>query len=146
MIAEKIKLCLWKLELRFWTYGLIHLLGPSGPNAVFKPQTPRSTNFLKFHNFIGFISQFLKKGSPVCENWSLCSELIIWFIFWTQVAQMQLLGPTVQSQDNFWDSLTLMDSSHDSWVNEALFVEIGVRVLDLWLDMSSGPKCPKWSF
>ena len=30
--------------------------------------------------------------------------------------------------------------------NEALFVNIGARVLYLWLDMFSGPKWPKFSF
>ena len=39
-----------------------------------------------------------------------------------------------------------MDSSHDSWENEVLFVKIGARVLDLWLDTSSGPKWPKCTF
>ena len=34
MISEKMMACLWKLQLRFWTYSLIHLLGPSGPNVV----------------------------------------------------------------------------------------------------------------
>ena len=35
-----------------------------------------------------------------------------------------------------------LDSSHNSGENEVLFVKIGARVLDLWLDMSSGPKWP----
>ena len=39
-----------------------------------------------------------------------------------------------------------MDSSHDSWENEVLFVKIGARVLDLWLDTSSEPEWPKFSF
>ena len=41
MILEKMRSCLWKLKLGFWTCGLIHLLGPSGPNVVSGPQTPR---------------------------------------------------------------------------------------------------------
>ena len=36
--------------------------------------------------------------------------------------------------------LDLLDLSHHSRNNEVLFVNIGARVLDLWLDMSSGPK------
>ena len=35
--------------------------------------------------------------------------------------------------------MVLLDSSHDSWENEALLVKIGARVLNLWLDTSSGP-------
>ena len=34
---------------------------PGGPNVVSRPQDPRSRNFLRFHNFIGSISRFLKK-------------------------------------------------------------------------------------
>ena len=41
--------------------------------------------------------------------------------------------------------MILLDSSHDSRENEVLFVEIGPRVLDLWLDKSSGPMWPKWT-
>ena len=44
-----------KLELGFWTYGLIRLLAPSGPNIVSRPQTPKPSNFLRFNNSIGFI-------------------------------------------------------------------------------------------
>ena len=90
MIMEKMKSCLWKLQLGFWSYGLIRLLSPSGTNVVSWPQTPRLNFFLRFHDFIGFISWFLIKWDPVCQN---CS-----------------------------------------------------RVLDLWLDMFSGPKWPKCSF
>ena len=36
--------------------------------------------------------------------------------------------------------MILLDSSHDSGENEGLFVKIGPRVLDLWLDTFSGPK------
>ena len=38
-----------------------------------------------------------------------------------------------------------MQSSYDSGVNEVLFVKIGARVLDLWLDTFPGPKWPKCS-
>ena len=53
--------------------------------------------------------------------------------------------PQAQVQDIFWDFMIFLDSSHDSWENKVLFVNIGARVLDLWLDMSSGPKWPKFS-
>ena len=42
--------------------------------------------------------------------------------------------------------IILLYSSHYSWENEVLFVKIAASVLDLWLDMSSGPKWPKCSF
>ena len=48
MILEKMKVCLSKLELGFWTYGGIHLLRSSGPNVVPTPQTLRSKNFFRF--------------------------------------------------------------------------------------------------
>ena len=90
MIMEKMKSCLWKLQLGFWSYGLIRLLSPSGTNVVSWPQTPR-LNF-------------------------------------------------------FWDFMILLNSAHDSWENEALFVKIATRILDLWFNMFSGPKWPKCSF
>ena len=42
MILEGMRCCLRKLELGFWTYVLICLLGPIGPNVVSRSQTPRS--------------------------------------------------------------------------------------------------------
>ena len=54
--------------------------------------------------------------------------------------------PRPKSQGHFWDIITLLDSSHDSWENEVLFLKIGAMALDLWLDMSSGPKCSKCGF
>ena len=42
--------------------------------------------------------------------------------------------------------MILLDSSHDSGENVVLFVKIGARVLDLWLNMASGPKRPKYRF
>ena len=61
-------------------------------------------------------------------------------------------GPNVVSRSqipmsrNFLDFMILLNSFHDFWENEVLFVKIGARVLDLWLDLSSGPKWPKYSF
>ena len=55
MIVGKTKFCLWKLETGFWTYSKICLLGPSNTNVVFRLQTPKSSNFLRFHNLIAFI-------------------------------------------------------------------------------------------
>ena len=36
------------MELWFWTYGWIHLLGPSCPSVVSRPQAARSISFLTF--------------------------------------------------------------------------------------------------
>ena len=41
--------------------------------------------------------------------------------------------------------MDLLDLSHHFWKSEVLLVNIGAGVLDLWLDMSSGPKWPKFS-
>ena len=48
----------------------ICLLGPSGANLVSRPQAPRSRHFLRFHDFIGLISKFLRKLSFACKNWN----------------------------------------------------------------------------
>ena len=88
MILEKMMACLWKLQLWLWTYGLIRLFDPSGPNVVSGSQTPRTRNFLRFHDFIEFISWFLRKWWPVCENCSYGSGHMAWYVFLTQVAQM----------------------------------------------------------
>ena len=88
MILEKMTSCLWKLEPGFWIYGWIRLLGASGPNVVSRTQVPRSRHFLRFHDFIGFISWFLRKWGLVCENWSQGSELMAGYIFWAQVTPM----------------------------------------------------------
>ena len=41
-----------KIGAGFRSYGLIHLLGPSGANVVSKPQTPKLQNVLEYRNFI----------------------------------------------------------------------------------------------
>ena len=68
MILEKMRSFLWKLQSGFQTYGKVCLLGPSGPNVVSRLQTPKSNNFLKFCNFIGYILFFWRKWDPVSEN------------------------------------------------------------------------------
>ena len=88
MILEKMMSCLWKLHVWFWTYGLIGLLGTNGPYVVSGSQTPRSINFLRFHDLIGFISWFLRKCWSVSENCSYGSGHMVWYVFWAQVVQM----------------------------------------------------------
>ena len=70
MILDRMRSFLWKLELGLWTYSLIYLLGPSGPNLVSRPQSLGSRNFLRFHSFTGLILWFWKKWDSLCENWS----------------------------------------------------------------------------
>ena len=87
--------CLWKLEPGFWPCGWICLLGPSGPNVVSRPQAPRSRHFLRFHDFIGFTSWFLRKWGPVCKNWSQGSGRMARFV---SLAGHQPTGPNVVSR------------------------------------------------
>ena len=71
MFLKKIRSCFWKLELWLWTYSLIRFLHPIGPNVVSRPQIPRWRNLLRFHDFIGFISWFLRSSL-----WKLEPELM----------------------------------------------------------------------
>ena len=132
MIMEKMRAYLWKLQPLFWTKGLIRLLDSGGPNAVSGSYTPRSRNFLRFHHFIGFLSRFLRKWWPVSENCSYGSGHMAWYLFWTKVAQMQFPGPRPKGQEIFWDSMILLDLSHDSSENDGLFVKIEAMVLDIY--------------
>ena len=94
----------WGLACENWSqgsglrYGSTCLLGPSSPNVVSRLRAARSISFLMFHNFIGFISWFLRKWDLVCENWSQGSGLLVEYIFWAQVAQMYFLGPWPQGK------------------------------------------------
>ena len=74
---------LWKSKPKFWIYIV---LGLSGQKLVFSLQTQRSRNFLRFHNFIGFILWFFKKWGPVCKKWSYGSN-----------GWIHLLGPSCPS-------------------------------------------------
>ena len=85
MILQKIRSGLWKLEIVFGTYGRIPLLDTRDPNIVSMSQTPKSSTFLRFHNFIGFISWLLGNWGPVCERVTLC--------FWSD-SWLRLLGPS----------------------------------------------------
>ena len=67
-ILSKMKSCFLKLKLGCWTYALIHLVDPISRNLGSRPQTPRSRNFLRSHDFIGFISWFLRELGPVCDS------------------------------------------------------------------------------
>ena len=55
-------------------------------------------------------------------------------------------APDPKPKAIFQNFMILPDSSYDFGENEVLFVKIGARVLDIWLDTSFGPKWPKFSF
>ena len=82
-ILEKMRSYFWKLKLGFWTYGLIHFLGPIGPNVVSRPQKPKS-NFFEISWFYWIISWFLGKWGPACGKWSYGSGLMAKYVFWAK--------------------------------------------------------------
>ena len=56
MILDKTRSSLWKLELGFWTCGLMRLLGPNCQKLVSSPQVPSVT-------FLGI------------KHWNFCNKL-----------------------------------------------------------------------
>ena len=68
LILDKVRPCLSKLELGFWTYRLLIVtsFGP-GPKLVFRPQTP-DLRFILFLEIIRFLFEFWIKQGLVCEN------------------------------------------------------------------------------
>ena len=57
----------WQLELGFWTFGCMNLLGSSGPKVVFGSQTPRvKVGIFRFDNFIGCNLWFWIEWGLVC--------------------------------------------------------------------------------
>ena len=83
---EDLYVKIWAKVLNLWLDTSSGL--KSDPNVVSRPQTPSSRNFLRFHNFIGFISWLLRKWGLVCENWNQGSGLMAEYVFMAQVAQM----------------------------------------------------------
>ena len=89
IILEKMRSWLWILEPGLWTYGWVHLVGSIiGLNVVSRTQDSCSTNFLWFHDLIGFVSYFSRKWGPTCEYWSQGSGLLAGYVLWAQLAQM----------------------------------------------------------
>ena len=76
---------------------------------------------------------------------AMVPDMVPDYVFWSQVAQRLFLGHRPQSQAILWDFIISIDSSYDFRKNEVLFLKIRARVLELWLDTSSGPKWPKCS-
>ena len=113
----KMRSCLWILGLGFWTYGWICLLGPSGPNLVSGPQAPRSRHFLRFYNFIGFISSFLKNQGPVCEYWRLSSGLMVGYFLGQSGPNLtsRLQAPRSRHFSRFYNFIGLISSFLKKW-------------------------------
>ena len=85
MIFEKMRSYFSKLEPGFWTYGWIHLLGPSGSNIVSRPQVPRSVKtFFQISWFYWIHLMILEKMSSCLWN----MEPGFWTYDW-----IRLLGP-----------------------------------------------------
>ena len=102
MLVDKMRSSLWKLDLGFWTYGLMRLLDPHDPNVVSRRQIPKSRHFLRFLNFFGINLWFWRKWGTICENWSWGSRLMAWYVVRTQVAQIYLVSrPQIPKSRNF---------------------------------------------
>ena len=88
MILEKMRSCLWKLELWFWAYSLIRVLakalGPNCPKLVLKPQTPNLTALRCKKFFMSSFIKFCMKQTLIFkfyvtfdEGMSVCSRKIV---------------------------------------------------------------------
>ena len=73
-LEKEVSFC--KLESGFQTYGLIHLLGPSGPNIVSRPRSQGQDIFWDFmtlldlsHDFWENVVLFVKIGARVLDLW-----------------------------------------------------------------------------
>ena len=100
MILEKMKSCLSKVQLEFWAYGLIRLLGPGGPNIVSGPQTPRSNFF--FWDFMISLDSFqdswenevlfMKSAARVLDVWldKLCGPKWLKCSFWAPDSKVKI--------------------------------------------------------
>ena len=86
--------------------------------------------FLSFQNGV-FIMLYIMSYSFV----SLLIPIGTNVVSWPQAPRSRL----------FKDFMILLASSHYFCENDVLFPNIGARVLDLWLDMSFGPKWPKFN-
>ena len=134
MILQKMRSCLWKLEPRFWTYGCIRLLGPSGSNVVSRPQAQGQKFFWDFMILLG--SFHISWGNESCL-WKL--EPGFWPCGW--ICLLGPSGPNVVSRPQAPRSRHFL-RFHDfigftSWLLRKwgpVFLKIGARVLDLWLD------------
>ena len=141
MILEKMRTCSWKLKPGFWTYDWI-----CGPKLVSRPQAPRSRHFFEILWFYWIFPMILEKMRSCLWKLESGFRTYGWIHLQGPSGPNLVSRPQAPRARHFWVFNILMDSSHDSWENEVLLVKIRDRVPDLRLDMSSGPKCPKFSF
>ena len=136
MILEKMRSYLWKLELGFWTYSLMCFLGPSGPNVVFWPQTPKSWNFLTYHILLESFYHSgenevlsMKIGARVLDLWldkSLAKS------FWPKLPWTSILAPDPKCH-SFEIQIFFMSSSINFAWNKYLFSNFGSFLINLWV-------------
>ena len=123
----------WGLICENWSYVSGLMARPSDPNVISRPQTSRSQNFLRFHNFIWFILWFWRKWDNVYEKWSQSSGLMAWYVFWAKVVQMQFISPRPQEENICRDFIILLDLPNNSLkITSCLWkVEPGFRTYGL---------------
>ena len=76
MILKKMRSCLWKLVPVFQTYGLIHLLGPSFPKLVFRPQTTDVTALGSKSFFMSSCIIFCMKQAFIFKFWIIFDKVL----------------------------------------------------------------------
>ena len=79
-------ICLLKLEVGFWTYGLVNLLGLIGPKLVFRPQAPNWLYVLIFRYNILFSLKSCINWGLVCKNWIQVSGLMSFCPNWPKTS------------------------------------------------------------
>ena len=120
--------CLWKLEPGFCTNGWIRLLGSIGPNVVSRSQPIGSRHFWDYIILLDLSHDsweneflFVKIRARVLDLWLDTSSR-------PNSCKCSFYTPDPKVNFFFWDFIILLDSSHDSWENEALFVTIDAMV------------------
>ena len=135
-----------KIGFRALDLWLDKSCGPIYPNVASRPQAPKSIFFFFFfwdfiilldcsHNSWENEVLLVKIGTKVLDLWldKFCGPN------WLKCSSQ---APVLKVKF-FWEFMSLLDLPHDSWENEVLFVNIGARVLDLWLGTSCRPIGPK---
>ena len=117
--------CLWKLELGFWTYGLISRLGPNCSKLVFRPHTPNLPASGSKNFFMSSSIRFYMKQALIFKFWVIYDclfpenyknpskifslvtfQLNPFFVFWSTKIQIPLqpLGQMILKISPFWNS------------------------------------------
>ena len=68
------------------------------------------------------------------------------YIFCVLCPKLDFRRYTPQSQSIVLNFIILLDSSYDFGENKVLFLKIGARVPDVWLDTTFGLRWPKCNF